>query len=78
MSKRLERIDPVFKWENQIFKKLALIFSRAKVTLKQVFDEFDKSRDGNLQKGEFINMIKQVLMSDHHSDFSYDEYECLW
>lgn len=31
LTKRLERHDPIFKWENQVFSKMAQIFIRAKV-----------------------------------------------
>jgi hypothetical protein len=46
----LERHDPIFRWENQIFAKIAQIFIRAKVRPEQVFAEFDHNKDGMLQK----------------------------
>jgi len=41
LTKRLERHDPIFKWENQIFKKIAQVFMRAEVRPEQAFVEFD-------------------------------------
>ena len=50
LKKRLEAFDPVFRWENQVFTKIALIIKRAKISLVQAFEEFDKSKDGNMQR----------------------------
>ena len=61
LTKRLERHDPIFKWENQIFQKIAQIFIRAKVRPDQVFAEFDKNGDGVLQKQEFCQVLEKVL-----------------
>ena len=45
--------------------------------MKQVFEEFDKSRDGSMQKQEFISMIRQVLKTEG-TEMSQNEYETLW
>jgi Ca2+-binding EF-hand superfamily protein len=77
LTKRLERKDPIFEWENKIFKKLAQVFQRAQVTPKQAFDEFDVSKDGTLSSSEFADMIRKVLRSVS-ADMSQNELDCLW
>ena len=78
LTKRLERHDPIFKWENQIFQKIAQIFIRAKVRPDQVFAEFDKNGDGVLQKQEFCQVLEKVLQKTTGQGLSNNEVEILW
>ena len=41
ITKRLENLDPIFRWENQIFAKIGSILKRAKVPPIQAFEHFD-------------------------------------
>jgi len=42
VKKRLENLDPVYKWENAIYQKIANILKRAQVSPVQAFEEFDE------------------------------------
>ena len=53
VKKRLETYDPLFKWENQIYQKIANILKRAQVSPLQAFEEFDEDKNGTLEKSEF-------------------------
>jgi hypothetical protein len=64
VKKRLEAFDPVFRWENQVFSKIALVLKRAKISPMQAFEEFDKSKDGNLQREEFIQALEMLKVYD--------------
>ena len=53
MRKRLEHWDDSFKWENEIFRKIAQTLMRAKVSPQTAFAEFDDDGSGTLEKPEF-------------------------
>jgi len=57
VKKRLENLDPVYKWENAIYQKIANILKRAQVSPIQAFEEFDESKDGLLNKQEFYKAL---------------------
>ena len=42
IKKRLEHFDLAFKFENQIYQKIANILNRANVSPLQAFQEFDE------------------------------------
>ena len=79
ISRRLERHDQVFKWENQIFAKIAQIILRAKVRLEMVFKEFDTDNSGTLNRPEFTRLLDKILMHGGGGDrFSQNEIDILW
>lgn len=74
VKKRLEAFDPVFRWENQVFSKIALIIKRAKISPLQAFEEFDRSKDGHLQRSEFIQALEMLKIYD----LTAQELDVLW
>lgn len=74
LTKRLERHDPIFKWENQFFAKVAQVITRAKIRIESVFQEFDKDNDGFLNKGEFSQFLNKVS----GDSISHNELEVLY
>lgn len=79
ISRRLERHDQVFKWENQIFAKIAQIILRAKVRLELVFKEFDTDNSGSMDKKEFSKLLEKILIHGGGGDhFSQNEIDILW
>ena len=75
MKKRLEQYDPLFKWENQIYQKIANILKRAQVSPLQAFEEFDEDGNGSLERGEFMSAIREKLRV---YDVTQRELEILW
>jgi len=47
-----------------VFSKIALIIKRAKISPIQAFEEFDRSKDGNLQRQEFIQALEMLKIYD--------------
>lgn len=74
ITKRLENLDPIFKWENQIFAKIGGILKRAKVAPLQAFEHFDVNGDGRLSKKEFDECLAQMKLTDLTSK----ECDILW
>ena len=61
MRKRLEGFDPLFKWENEIYQKIATILKRVNVSPMQAFKEFDEDNSGTLDKAEFRDAMENKL-----------------
>ena len=61
IRKRLENFDPMFKFENQIYQKIANILKRANVSPLQAFEEFDEDKSGTLDKAELKEAIYEKL-----------------
>ena len=71
IKKRLESVDPSYKWENAVFNKIVAILKRVKVSPQQAFEEFDKNKDGTLKREEFLRaleMLKVYDLSTHEVD----------
>ena len=64
VKRRLEQIDPNFKWENAIFNKIVGVLKRAKVSPQQAFEEFDQNKDGKLKREEFIRALELLKVLD--------------
>lgn len=47
LKRRLEAFDPVFRFESQVFNKIATVINRANMSLKQAFDTLDTGRKNN-------------------------------
>lgn len=74
IKKRLEAFDPVFRFENSVFAKIAKVLLRAKISPEQAFAEFDASKDGNLSRKEFVDSL--AMMKLH--DLSTQEIDVVW
>jgi len=75
IKKRLENLDPMYKWENSIYQKVANILKRAQVSPIQAFEEFDSNGDGVLNKAEFQSALFDKLRV---SDITNREFEIIW
>ena len=75
IRKRLENFDPMFKFENQIYQKIANILKRANVSPLQAFEEFDEDNSGTLDKAELKEAIYEKLRVQ---DITNREFEILW
>ena len=64
IKKRLEIVDPSFKWENAIFNKVIAVLKLKRVSPRQVFDYFDKDGNGRLSSREFLNAIEKMGVND--------------
>ena len=64
IQKRLEFVDPSYKWENMIFKKVVSVLKVKQVSPRQVFDYFDKDGNGILSAKEFLNALDKMGISD--------------
>ena len=53
LKKRLEAFDPVFRFENTVFTKIAKVLMRARISPAEAFATFDASKDGKLSRKEF-------------------------
>ena len=79
VRKRLEDLDPVYKWENAIYQKIANMLKRAQVSPLQAFEAFDSDRSGTLSKQEFIDALEQKMrlydMSHQEMSRLYDSLD---
>lgn len=50
LVKRLEAKDQVFKFENHIFAKMAVVIQRANVPVLEAFKHFDNDGNGRLDQ----------------------------
>ena len=60
IKKRLELVDPLFKWENSVFNKVISVLKLKRVSPRQVFDYFDKDGSGKLSSKEFLNALEKM------------------
>ena len=74
IMKRLEHLDPIYKWENSIFAKIGGILKRARVAPLQAFEHFDVNKDGHLSKQEFFEGLEQMKLSD----LTRNEFDIIW
>ena len=79
VKKRLEDLDPVYKWENAIYQKIANMLKRAQVSPLQAFEAFDADKNGTLCKQEFIDALEQKMrlydMSHHEMSRLFDSLD---
>jgi len=61
---RLEALDPKFRWENQMYHKIAQHLKRSRVSLTQAFEYFDQNGNGSLDRSEFIKALDKLGLSD--------------
>jgi len=75
VKKRLEGYDPLYKWENAIYQKIANMLKRAGVSPLQAFEAFDEDKNGSLSKNEFMSALTEKLRV---YDLSHREAEILY
>jgi len=64
IRKRLEKRDPEYKWENQLYHKVVQRLKRAKVSVTQAFEHFDLDHDGQLSRAEMLLAFKKLGLDD--------------
>lgn len=64
VRKRLEIVDPAYKWENAVFNKIVATLKRFRVSPQQAFEEFDINKDGKLTKEEFLRGLDMLKVQD--------------
>ena len=75
VRKRLEGYDPLFKWENEIFLKIATVLKRVNISPLQAFKAFDEDDSGTLDKAEFHDALENKLKI---YDLTIKERDILW
>ena len=73
VRKRLENLDPDFRYETAVFNNIVATLKRARVSPMQAFEEFDKNKDGKLQKEEFYKALTMMKI-----DVSQSDFDMLW
>jgi len=64
VRKRLEQVDPQYRWENAVFGKVVGILKRHRVSPQQAFEEFDRNKDGRLTRDEFMKALELLKVAD--------------
>lgn len=64
LSKRLEFFDPSYRWENDLFRRIASVLMTSRVSACEAFDHFDSSGDGVLNKTEFHHALERMGIND--------------
>lgn len=60
---RLNQVDPIYKKYHIIFKRLAKTMKEKNISPIQVFEMFDKNKDGNLQMNEMDRAFQSMGIS---------------
>lgn len=64
VKKRLEIVDPTFKWENAIFNTIIAKLKAYHISPKQAFEMFDKDGNGKLSDREFMECLDKMGITD--------------
>jgi len=64
VRKRLEQVDPAYRWENAVFNKIVATLRRYRVSPQQAFEEFDVNKDGKLTRDEFLRGLDMLKVQD--------------
>lgn len=64
LKRRLENVDQNFRWECAVFNRVVGILKRYRVSPQQAFEEFDKNKDGKLQREEFVKALEMMKIHD--------------
>lgn len=60
VKKRLEIVDPTFKWENAIFNTVIARLKQLRMSPQQAFEIFDKDGNGKLDDREFMDCLEKM------------------
>jgi hypothetical protein len=74
LTKRLEVLDPNFRFENQVFGEIAKRINDSKKSLKDAFKLFDMNGDGTMDKKEFMGSLQDMGVVN----LSMDQFSCVW
>jgi len=77
VKKRLERYDPQFARQNKLFEKMARKLQQQKVSIRQAFDLFDDSGDGQLNRSEFSQALNEMGLYDLTEENKTDLMQCM-
>ena len=64
IRKRLEKRDPEYKWENQLYYKIVTRLKRANVSVTQAFEHFDLDHNGQLSREEMVMAFNELGLDD--------------
>jgi predicted nuclease with TOPRIM domain len=64
VRQRLEWLDPNYRWENHIFAKIVAKLKKTKMSHLQGFENYDKNKNGWLDKEEFANALAMMGVDD--------------
>lgn len=64
IKKRLEIVDPSFRWENAIFNRIIAVLKFKRVSPQRAFELFDKDGNGTLDDKEFMNALDKLGITD--------------
>lgn len=74
LTKRLESLDPTFRFENKVFGEIATRINDKQISLVSAFEIFDQNKDGEMTMDEF----KAALARLHINNLSMDQLRCVW
>jgi len=61
---RLERVDPQYRRENQLYHEIVQRLKRHRVSVTQAFELFDVNNDGQLSRGELRDALTKMGLDD--------------
>lgn len=64
VRKRLESLDPSYKWQNQLYQRMVQRLKRSSIGITQAFEFFDKDGDGCLSREEFRAALRKLRLDD--------------
>ena len=64
IKKRLELVDPLFKWENAIFNRVIAVLKQKRISPRQIFDHADTDGTGKLSSKEFFKVLEKMGVID--------------
>lgn len=69
LKRRLETFDPVFRFESQVFSKIASVINRSNMSVKQVFESLDSDKNGVMDNDEFKRALGKLgIVNLSHSE----------
>ena len=89
ISRRLESLDPLFKLERAVFKKIVELLKTRLISAETAFGIFDKNKDGKISREEFrsamnnmgikisvpeLDSIIRSIDSDQDGNIKYKEF----
>ena len=61
---RLERVDPQYRRETQLYQEIVQKLKKYKVSVTQAFELFDVNNDGQLSRGELRHALTKMGLDD--------------
>ena len=63
VSRRLEAMDPQFRLERMVFRKIVQHFKSRRISMEHGFSVFDRNRDGRISRSEFRSALDNMGVS---------------